>query len=96
MDRILRQKIKKLEPLLQKGRINGNEIVDLYNEFQQPDPRTGRKAQYTSCGSCLRRYLKIMVNALHKEEEANKARMQKAREAKAMKKEAMNKEEMAV
>ena len=88
-----RKKISELQEYLSNNkRTNGNDIVDLYNDIFGRDSY-GRKVPYTGCGSCLRRYLKIMVNALHKEEEENKARMQKAREAKAMKKETMNKEE---
>ena len=56
-----------------------NEIVDTYNEFKGADPRTGRMQGYTSCGSCLRRMLKEMVNALKRE---NAERTKKAREAK--------------
>lgn len=81
-----KKKIKELEPYLKSGKlINGNSIIDLYNEFKGPDPRTGRKVGYTSCGSCLRRYLTEMVNAVHKEEEEAKERMKKAREAKKQK-----------
>lgn len=79
----LKKKIKELEPYLKSGKlINGNSIIDLYNEFKGPDPRTGRKVSYTSCGSCLRRYLTEMVNAVHKQEEEAKERMKKVREAK--------------
>lgn len=66
-----------------------NEIVDTYNEFKGPDPRTGRTQPYTSCGSCLRRMLKEMVNALKKE---NAERTKKAREAKEKKKEEQGEE----
>lgn len=82
----LRKKIKELEPYLKSGKlINGNSIIDLYNEFKGPNPSTGRKVGYTSCGSCLRRYLTEMVNAVHKEEEEAKERMKKVREAKKQK-----------
>lgn len=82
----LKKKIKDLEPYLKSGKlINGNSIIDLYNEFKGPDPRTGRKVGYTSCGSCLRRYLKEMVNAVHKQEEEQKEKMKKVREAKKQK-----------
>lgn len=82
-----RKKISELQEYLSNNkRTNGNDIVDLYNDIFGRDSY-GRKVPYTGCGSCLRRYLKIMVTLKNKEEEANKARMQKAREAKAMKKE---------
>ena len=82
----LKKKIKDLEPYLKSGKlINGNSIIDLYNEFKGPNPSTGRKVGYTSCGSCLRRYLTEMVVAVHKEEEAAKERMKKVREAKKQK-----------
>lgn len=81
------KRVKELEPLLKNGRpVNGNEIIDLYNEVFGRDSK-GRLKPYTGCGSCLRRYLKIMVTLKNKQDEANKLRMQKAREAKAMKKE---------
>lgn len=86
MDRELKRKIKELEPYLRTGRMmNGNIIVDLYNEFKEADPRTGRKVGYTSCGSCLRRYLTEMIKAVNKEENEIKERMKKAREAKKQK-----------
>lgn len=82
----LRKKIKELEPYLNSGKpAPANDIIDTYNLFHKPDPRTGRKVGYTSCGSCLRRYLTEMVNAVHKEEEAAKERMRKVREAKKQK-----------
>lgn len=84
----LRKKIKELEIYLTSPKpAPSNEIVDTYNEFKGPDPRTGRTQPYTSCGSCLRRMLKEMVNVLHKEEEKQKERTKKAREAKEKKKE---------
>ena len=82
----LKKKIKDLEPYLKSGKlINGNSIIDLYNEFKGPDPRTGRKVGYTSCGSCLRRYLTEMVNAVKREEQEQKEKMKKVREAKKQK-----------
>ena len=84
----LRKRISELEPYLTNGRpINGNIIVDTYNEFKGNDPKTGRAQPYTGCGSCLRRMLKEMVNVVHKEEEKQKERTKKAREAKEKKKE---------
>ena len=86
----LKKKINELEPYLTNGRpINGNIIVDTYNQVFEPDPRTGRTQPYTSCGSCLRRMLKEMVNALKKE---NAERTKKAREAKEKKKEKQGEE----
>lgn len=83
INRELRKKIKELEPYLKSGKlINGNSIIDLYNEFKGPDPRTGRKVGYTSCGSCIRRYLTEMVNAVKIED---RERTEKARLAKQMK-----------
>lgn len=89
----LRKKIKELEPYLKSGKlINGNSIIDLYNEFKGPDPRTGRKVGYTSCGSCLRRYLTEMVNAVKRED---RERTEKARLAKQMKEQAKKEAEVS-
>ena len=58
------KKIKELEPYLNSGKpINGNSIIDLYNEVFGPNPKTGRKVGYTSCGSCLRYRLIELINA---------------------------------
>ena len=61
------EQIKKIEVFreyLKKGSIvNGNEIVSLYNEVFGPDPHTGRLQHYTSCGSCLRRLVKQLIQA---------------------------------
>lgn len=82
----LRKKIKELEPYLNSGKpAPANDIIDTYNLFHKPDPRTGRKVGYTSCGSCLRRYLTEMVNAVKREEQEQKERMRKVREAKKQK-----------
>ena len=66
------EQIKKVEVFrdyLKKGTIvNGNEIVDLYNEVFGPDPHTGRLQHYTSCGSCLRRLVKLLIQAAVNEE----------------------------
>ena len=68
------EQIKKVEVFreyLKKGSIvNGNEIVDLYNEVFGPDPHTGRIQHYTSCGSCLRRLVKLLIQAAVNEEVA--------------------------
>lgn len=62
----VKKKIKDLEPYLKSGKlINGNSIIDLYNEYFGRD-KLGRKVSYTSCGSCLRRYLKILVQEMKK------------------------------
>lgn len=61
------EQIKKVEVFreyLKKGSIvNGNEIVELYNEVFGPDPHTGRLQHYTGCGSCLRRLVKLLIQA---------------------------------
>lgn len=61
------EQIKKIDVFreyLKKGSIvNGNEIVDLYNEVFGPEPHTGRLQHYTSCGSCLRRLVKLLIQA---------------------------------
>lgn len=61
------EQIKKIEhyrEYLKKGSIvNPNEIVDLYNEVFGPEPHTGRLQHYTSCGSCLRRLVKLLIQA---------------------------------
>ena len=66
------EQIKKIEVFreyLKKGSIvNGNEIVSLYNEVFGPDPHTGRLQHYTSCGSCLRRLVKQLIQAAVNEE----------------------------
>lgn len=80
----LRKKIKELEPYLNSGKpAPANDIIDTYNLFHKPDPRTGRKVGYTSCGSCLRRYLTEMVDAVKIED---RERTEKARLAKEKKK----------
>lgn len=84
----LRKKIKELEPYLNSGKlINGNSIIDLYNEVFGPNPKTGRKVGYTSCGSCLRRYLTEMVDAVKIEdrERTEKARLAKEKKEQAKK-----------
>lgn len=80
MKKELAKKIKELEQYLTTNRpAPSNEIVDTYNEFKGPDPRTGRMRGYTSCGSCLRRMLVEMCDALKIE---NKKRTEKARQTK--------------
>ena len=60
----LRKKIKELEPYLNSGKpAPANDIIDLYNEVFGPNPKTGRKVGYTSCGSCLRHRLIELINA---------------------------------
>lgn len=84
----LRKKIKELEPYLNSGKlINGNSIIDLYNEVFGPNPKTGRKVGYTSCGSCIRRYLTEMVDAVKIEdrERTEKARLAKEKKEQAKK-----------
>lgn len=74
------KKIKELEPYLNSGKpAPANDIIDLYNEVFGPNPKTGRKVGYTSCGSCLRRYLTEMVDAVKIED---RERTEKARLAK--------------
>lgn len=80
IDKKLRKKIKELEPYLNSGKpAPANDIIDLYNEVFGPNPKTGRKVGYTSCGSCLRRYLTEMVDAVKIED---RERTEKARLAK--------------
>ena len=74
------KKIKELEPYLNSGKpAPANDIIDLYNEVFGPNPKTGRKVGYTSCGSCLRKYLTEMVDAVKIED---RERTEKARLAK--------------
>lgn len=76
MDRKLRKTIKELEQYLHTSRpAPANSIVDAYNEFK----RELTKRPYTSCGSCLRRYLTEMVNAVKMEDKARTAKAQEAR-----------------
>lgn len=80
MKKELAKKIKELEQYLNSGKpAPANEIVDTYNQFKGPQPRTGRKVGYTSCSSCLRRMLVEMTDALKIE---NNKRTEKARQAK--------------
>ena len=80
MKKELAKKIKELEPYLNSGKpAPANEIVDLYNEVFGPNPKTGRKVGYTSCGSCLRRMLVEMTDAL---KIGNNKKTEKARQAK--------------
>lgn len=63
------RKVEVFREYLKKGSIvNGNEIVDLYNDVFGPDPHTGRLQHYTSCGSCLRRLVKLLIQAAVNEE----------------------------
>lgn len=63
------RKVEKFREYVKKGTIvNGNEIVDLYNEVFGADPHTGRLQHYTSCGSCLRRLVKLLISAAINEE----------------------------
>ena len=80
----LRKKIKELEPYLNSGKpAPANDIIDLYNEVFGPNPKTGRKVGYTSCGSCLRKYLTEMVDEVKIEdrERTEKARLAKEKKA---------------
>lgn len=80
MKKELAKKIKELEQYLNSGKpAPANEIVDTYNEFKGPQPRTGRTVGYTSCGSCLRRMLVEMTDALKIE---NNKKTEKARQTK--------------
>ena len=80
MRKELAKKIKELEQYLNSGKpAPANEIVDTYNEFRGADPRTGRTVGYTSCGSCLRRMLVEMTDALKME---NNKKTEKARHTK--------------
>ena len=80
MKKELAKKIKELEPYLNSGKpAPANEIVDTYNEFKGPQPRTGRTVGYTSCASCLRRMLVEMTDALKIE---NNKKTEKARQSK--------------
>ena len=80
MKKELAKKIKELEPYLNSGKpAPANEIVDTYNEVFGPNPKTGRKVGYTSCGSCIRRMLVEMTDALKME---NNKKTEKARQAK--------------
>lgn len=80
MKKELAKKIKELGQYLNSGKpAPANEIVDTYNEFRGADPRTGRTVGYTSCGSCLRRMLVEMTDALKME---NNKRTEKARQSK--------------
>ena len=80
MKKELAKKIKELEQYLNSGKpAPANEIVDTYNQFRVPDPRTGRTVGYTSCASCLRRMLVEMTDALKIE---NNKKTEKARQTK--------------
>ena len=80
MKKELAKKIKELGQYLNSGKpAPANEIVDLYNEVFGPNPKTGRKVGYTSCGSCLRRMLVEMTDALKIE---NNKKTEKARQSK--------------
>lgn len=88
MKKELAKKIKELEQYLNSGKpAPANEIVDTYNEFKGPQPRTGRTVGYTSCGSCLRRMLVEMTDALKiennkKTEKARQTRLEKDKKEK--------------
>lgn len=55
-------RIEYYRQFLDKGFVNSNGIVDLYNEIFGASS-TGRKQHYTSCGSCIRRLLKQLIQA---------------------------------
>lgn len=56
------RKVEEFREYLKKGSIvNGNDVVDLYNEVFGADPHTGRLQHQTSCGSCLRRLIKLLI-----------------------------------
>ena len=58
------RKVEVFREYLKKGSIvNPNDVVDLYNEVFGPDKHTGRLQHYTSCGSCLRRLVKLLIQA---------------------------------
>ena len=64
MNKELRKKIKELEPHLNSGKpAPANDILDLYNQVFGPNPKTGRKVGYTSCGSCIRHRLIELIDA---------------------------------
>ena len=64
MKKELAKKIKELVQYLNSGiSALANEIIDLYNEVFGPNPKTGRKVGYTSCGSCLIHRLIELINA---------------------------------
>ena len=80
MKKELAKKIKELGQYLNSGKpAPANEIVDTYNQFRGPDPKTGRTVSYTSCSSCLRRMLVEMTDALKIE---NNKKTEKARHTK--------------
>ena len=82
------KKIKELEPYLNSGKpAPANDIIDLYNEVFGPNPKTGRKVGYTSCGSCLRHRLIELINAVKIEdrERTEKARLAKEKKEQAKK-----------
>lgn len=56
-------RIEHYRQFLDRGFVNSNEIVDLYNEVFGADPHTGRLQHYTSCSSCLRRLVKLLIQA---------------------------------
>lgn len=63
--------IKKWMEYLSNGHFgNARDIVDTYNTVFKD---IKQKQNYTNCGSCLRRYVKEMFNALTVYEENNKA-----------------------
>lgn len=63
------RKVEVFREYLKKGSIvNPNEIVDLFNEVFGPDPHTGRLQHQTSCGSCLRRLIKLLIQKAINEE----------------------------
>lgn len=68
-DKIL---IKKFDEIRQKGYYaNSNQVTALYNKILE------RNVKNTTCGSCLRGRIQELVNALRKQEQAEK----KAQEA---------------
>lgn len=72
-DKIL---IKKFDEIRQKGYyVSSNQVTSLYNKILE------KNVNNTSCGSCLRGRIQELVNALRKQEQAEKKAQEAARKA---------------
>lgn len=68
--------IKKFDEIRQKGYyVNSNQVTSLYNKILE------KNVNNTTCGSCLRGRIQELVNALRKQEQAEKKAKEAAKKA---------------
>ena len=68
--------IKKFDEIRQKGYyVNSNQVTSLYNKILE------KNVNNTTCGSCLRGRIQELVNALKRQEQAEKKAQEAAKKA---------------